>query len=42
MLKDDDFAERILANGLKIIRYPENIGHYHMLGHDKDSPSKQR
>ena len=21
---------------------PENIGHYHMLGHDKDSPSKQR
>ena len=33
---------RILANGLKIIRYPENIARYYMLGHAKDAPSTRR
>ncbi len=40
--KPQEIILRILANGLKIIRYPENIARYYMLGHAKDAPSTQR
>ena len=40
--QDDDMSARVLAAGLMLSRYPEEIGRYMMADHEKDEPNPHR
>lgn len=40
--EDDDLRRRVIKSGLKVSRYPLEIGRYFMAKHKKDKPNPQR
>ncbi len=40
--EDDDLRNRVIKNGLKVTRYPLEVGRYYMANHKKDKPNPKR